>query len=88
MFNTTKVSTTNILSYEELQKLGASMSELLEKYRNNNKVLKLAWVIPILGRPPVIPDSPDTDARNDAYDDLVEYNRKKDFIEDILKEKL
>lgn len=35
----------------------------------------------ILGEPPVVPDSPDTDARLEAYDELVEYSRKYQDIE-------
>ncbi len=88
MITTSKVPTNDILSPEEVRKLDDSLDELLKNYQSNNYILKLEWIIPILGGPPVIPSSPDMDARMDAFDELVEYDKKKDFIENFLIKEL
>ena len=87
MFTATEVSTTNPLSPEEVQILDNSLDHLLENYRLNHNVLKLEWITPILGNPPIIPDSPDSDTRMDAWEARAEYGRKAEFIEDLLKRK-
>ena len=86
MVITTKVNATNYLSPEEVQSLDNSLDNLLESYRLNGNVLKLDWITPILGNPPIIPNSPDLDARMDAWEDRAEYGRKVEFIERVLKE--
>ena len=85
---TTKVPATDILSPEEAQKLETLMDELLIKFQQNGCVLRMEWIIPILGNIPIIPLSPDMDARLDACDALAEYGQRTKFIEDFLMEKL
>lgn len=56
------------------------LKELVLQYSRNNNTLKLDYLIPILGNCPVIPDSPDTDARLEAFEDRVTYTKKANAI--------
>lgn len=46
-----------------------------DEFRQNGK-LTFSTIEKIVGRAPVIPDSPDMDARMEAYDDLTQYSTK------------
>lgn len=56
------------------------LKELVLHYSRNGNTLKLEYLIPILGNYPVIPDSPDTDARLEAFEDRVTYTKKANAI--------
>ena len=56
-----------------------------EKYEDCMKNGKDFSPKDVLGEPPVIPDSPDTDARLEAYDDYVEYVRQYQILEERIK---
>ena len=65
--------------------------KFFELYDSMRKAYLETEVVPaesireIIGNPPVIPDSPDTDARLEAYDDLAAYNRMYANIEAKVK---
>ncbi len=40
----------------------------------------------ILGEPPVIPDSPDMDARLEAYEEYAEYSRQYQILEEKINQ--
>ena len=67
------------------KKVRSILDELCEDIKQDN-TLSIESLSKILGRPPVIPDSPDTDAMLDAYDAKAEYGRKAEFIEDFVRE--
>lgn len=67
------------------EKVRSILDELCEEFNQKN-ALSIESLTKILGRPPVIPDSPDTDAMLDAYTARAEYGRKAKFIEDFIRE--
>lgn len=65
--------------------------KFFELYSSMRKAYLETGVVPsdsireIIGNPPRIPDSPDTDARLEAYEDLVAYNKMRENIEAKVK---
>lgn len=75
---------TNILTPEEVQLFEENFDKLQKEYKSKGS-LSLDSLIPILGRPPIIPQSPDMDAMLEAWNDKAEYGRKFQKIEELLK---
>ena len=76
---------TKTLTSKERRLLEENLDSLVSKYKD--KGLLLESIIPIIGNPPRIPDSPDMDARMEAYEARAEYGSKAQEIEKILSEK-
>lgn len=55
-----------------------------EEFSQNGK-LSFPIIEKILGKPPVIPDSPDMDARLEAYEELTQYSTQALNIESKLR---
>lgn len=73
----------NILTPTEVKLFEENYNNLREDYKKSKR-LSVSSLLPILGRPPIIPDSPDMDAMLDAYDARAEYGRKAMQIEQVL----
>lgn len=58
------------IAKKEFDETGKISSEMIEK---------------IIGKEPVIPDSPDNDARMEAFEEKVAYIRRKNMIEACIK---
>ncbi len=57
--------------------IAARFFQYLDEYANhlnNHTKLTFPMIEKIVGKPPVIPDSPDMDARLEAYDELSDYS--------------
>lgn len=67
------------------EKVRSILDELCEEYKEKN-TLSIKSLSKILGNPPAIPESPDTDAMLDAYNARAEYGRKAIFLEQFIKE--
>lgn len=78
-----KTLSTKNLSPEQTLLLEEKLDDLLIEYKEKGLVLES--LIPIIGRPPVIPDSPETDTGLGAYEAKIEYVKKLKEIEQILK---
>lgn len=84
MTESTKVLASQFLAPKEFEAFESSFDSLIEEYRNSG-TLKLDSLVPILGKPPIIPQSPDTDAMLEAYDEKAIYGHKIKEIESLLK---
>lgn len=73
----------NILTSTEFEAFTTSLDSLLEEYHKTSK-LTIELLVPILGNPPRIPQSPDMDAMLEAYEERAEYGRKANSIEEYL----
>ena len=66
------------------------VDKLCEEYQKNS-TLSLDSLSKLLGKPPIIPQSPDTDAMLDAYTARADYGSKciaiEKFVEEYLKSK-
>lgn len=78
-----KTLSTKNLSPEQTLLLEEKLDDLLIEYKEKGLVLES--LIPIIGKPPVIPDSPETDTGLEAYEAKIEYVKKLKEIEQILK---
>lgn len=81
-----KKSITKTLTPKETRLLEENLDSLVSEYKDKGLVLES--FIPIIGNPPRIPDSPDMDARLEAYEARAEYGRKLEEIEKLLLEKV
>lgn len=73
----------NILTSTEFEAFNNSLDNLLKEYEKTSK-LTIELLIPILGNPPRIPQSPDMDAMLEAYEDRAKYGEKANSIEKYL----
>lgn len=73
----------NILTSTEFEAFNTSLDTLLEEYKKSSN-LTVELLVPILGNPPRIPQSPDMDAMLEAYEARAEYGRKFNSIEEYL----
>lgn len=73
----------NILTSTEFEAFNTSLDTLLKEYRKSSN-LAVELLVPILGNPPRIPQSPDMDAMLEAYEALAEYGHKANSIETYL----
>lgn len=81
----TKLS--NLLTPMEFEAFTSSFGSLIEEYRKTS-TLKLEQLVPILGNPPRIPQSPDMDAMMEAYEARALYGMKSASIEEYISQKV
>ena len=62
-----------------VEPIDIQFAEFYNKYLATGKIFTPK---DILGEPPVIPDSPDTDARLEAYEEYAEYSRQYRILEE------
>lgn len=72
-----------ILTPDEFHSFENSLCSLIQEYRNNGS-LNLTTLIPILGKAPNIPQSPDMDTMLEAYEEMAEYSKKSQAILNFL----
>lgn len=72
-----------ILTPVEFEAFTLVSKSLIEEYRKSSK-LTLELLVPILGNPPKIPQSPDMDAMLEEYEDRAQYGKKAESIEQYL----
>jgi len=72
----------NILTPTELDRFEENFYSLVEDYKQNGSI-SLWSVLPILGRPPVLPMSHDMDAMLDAVEARSAYGNKLKQIEQV-----
>lgn len=77
----------NSLTPTEVKLFEENLATLKEDYKQNN-MLPLSSLFPILGRPPIIPNSTDVDAMLDGYNARAEYGHKVKQIEQALVQSL
>lgn len=73
----------NILTPEQIQLFEDNIEKLQEEYKIKGS-LSLDSLIPILGTPPKLIDSPDNDARDLAFEMCAEYGCKCLKIENLI----
>jgi len=76
---------TEELSAPIAQKLYDNRDDLAAEYREKG-TLTLDSIIKVLGNPPRIPNSPDTDAMLEAWEEKAEYGRLTEIIETKIKD--
>ena len=72
-----------VLTPEECLLLRQSLNDLRTEYKEK-KSLELSSLTSILGQPPVIPNTHDTDAMLEAADDKAKYGEKVKSIENFI----
>ena len=82
--NITASRVCNILTPTEVALFEVNYEPLSAEYKDKGTI-SLESVIPILGNPPVIPDTHDLDSICMAYEERAEYGRKLKEIESLLK---
>lgn len=77
-----KLSTTieKELSSPALQSFINNINDFTKEYREKGS-LTLESIIKVLGNPPRIPNSPDTDAMLEAWEERAEYGRLAQIVE-------
>ena len=83
MRNTTKAEAKKILTPKQLQAFEETFDELINELRNTGTI-QLSSFTPVLGRVPVIPQSPDMDAMLDGWNDQAEYSKKVIQLENLI----
>lgn len=68
-----------VLTPAQLKSLHEHLEELITQYRDKGS-FELSALIPIIGDPPIIPQSLDTDAMLEAWNDSAKYGRKITYI--------
>lgn len=59
--------------------------DLADNDFNQNGKLSFSIIEKILGKPPIIPSSPDMDARLEAYEELTQYSMRASNIESKIR---
>lgn len=65
------------------EKLVSNWDNLIDEFRNNQS-LSIESVSKIIGKPPVIPDSPDMDTMLEAYEQRAEYGNMCFILDSII----
>jgi len=68
------------LSTPAVTKFCDNINDFKKEYQENG-TLKLDSIIKVLGNPPRIPNSPDTDAMMEAWEEKAEYGRLAQIVE-------
>ena len=76
--------TTTVLNSKDYTFEGVIINSLIEEYvRKGN--LTYPTIAQVFGPMPKIPDSPDNDARLEAWEEQVEYSNKVNRVEEYIK---
>lgn len=75
----------NELSTPVAKKLYDLRDDLAKDFTKNNS-LTLESIIKVIGKPPVIPSSPDMDTMLEGWESRAEYGRQANIIEQLIKE--
>lgn len=73
----------NNFSFPEKEKLVSNWDNLLDEFRNNGS-LSIKSISNIIGKPPMVPNSPDMDTMLEAYDERAEYGNKCIALDSII----
>ena len=87
MRKTTMQAAKSILTPKQLQAFDESFDSLLNELRTTGKI-DLSSFTNIVGRPPIIPQSPDTDAMLEAWEDRATYSKKIMQLENLISSEL
>lgn len=87
MRNTTKAEAKKILTPKQLKAFEETFDELTNELQHTGTI-SLDSFIKIIGRPPVIPQSPDTDAMLEAWEERAVYSRKIIQLENLISTEL
>lgn len=80
-------SVSGVLTPTQLTSLYVHSEELISQYKSKGS-FELSTLIPIIGIPPIIPQSPDMDAMLETWNVQAEYGKKVAYIEQYLTSKI